>query len=291
MLIRHTIPRAAAAALALAALLAGAPPAAAQFGAPRPEPIVSPDGDARPSQTDDVGFDQKLGSKVPMDVELTDESGHRVTLAKLADGKPVILVPAYYGCPMLCNMVLSGVITSLGPMELDAGRDFEVIVVSFDPGETPEMAAEKKAPLVERYDRPGADAGFHFLTGDEASIRVVMDAIGFRYTYIEERDEYAHVAGIVTLAADGTVTRYQYGVEYAPRDVRLGLIEAGDGTVGSAVDQVLLYCLHYDPATGKYSVAILNLVRIGGVLTVLAIVLFMFVSRRRSRSQVAMGEG
>jgi protein SCO1/2 len=275
------------AALALSAALATAP-AAAQFGPPRPQPIVSPDGDRLPSDADRVGFDQRLGERVPMDVELTDEAGRRVTLAQIADGKPVLLVPAYYECPMLCNMVLSAVITTLNPMELEPGKDFELVVVSFDPEETPEMAAETGAPLVKRYGRPGAEDGFHFLTGDAASVESVMDAIGFRYAYVAERDEWAHAAGLVTLAPDGTVTRYQYGVEYAPRDVRLGLVEAADGTIGSAVDEVLLFCLRYDPATGRYSVAILNIVRACGVLTVLALVVFMLVSRRKSHA--AMGE-
>lgn len=282
-------PPALAAALLLAALaVLTTVPAAAQFGPPRPEPLVSPDGDGLPAEAGDVGFDQRLGERVPMDVELTDETGRRVTLAQIAGGKPVLLVPAYYECPMLCNMVLSAVITTLTPMELTPGEDFELVVVSFDPEETPEMAAETKAPLVRRYDRPGAEAGFHFLTGDAAAVETVMDAIGFRYAYVAERDEWAHVAGIVTLAADGTVTRYQYGVEYAPRDVRLGLVEAADGTIGSAVDEVLLFCLKYDPATGRYSVAILNIVRAGGVLTVLAIAAFMLVSRRKSHA--ALGE-
>jgi protein SCO1 len=272
--------------LALAVLTAI--PVRAQFGPPRPAPLVSPDGDGVPAEAGDVGFDQRLGERVPMDVELTDETGRRVTLAQIAGGKPVLLVPAYYECPMLCNMVLSAVITTLTPMELTPGKDFELVVVSFDPEETPEMAAETKAPLVARYGRAGSANGFHFLTGDAAAVETVMDAVGFRYAYVAERDEWAHVAGIVTLAADGTVTRYQYGVEYAPRDVRLGLVEAADGTIGSAVDEVLLFCLRYDPATGQYSVAILNIVRAGGVLTVLAIAAFMLVSRRKRHA--ALGE-
>ena len=173
-------------------------------------------------------------------------------------------------------------------MDFDAGEDFEVIVVSFDPEETPEMAPETEKPLMARYGRPGAEDGFHFLTGDEVAVSTIMDSIGFRYSYVAERDEWAHAAGIVTLAPDGTITRYHYGVEYAPRDVRLGLVEAADGTIGSAVDEILLYCLRYDPATGKYSVAILNIVRALGVLTVLAIAVFMLASRRKSHA--ALGE-
>jgi protein SCO1/2 len=287
------LPRTALAALlvaALAAAFAGAP-AAAQFGGPRPEPIVSPDQGGQPSATDDVDFEQKLGSQVPMDAELADETGRRVTLAQLSEGRPMLLVPAYYECPMLCNMVLSGVTSSLGVVDLDAGRDFEVMVVSFDPEETPELAARTKAPLMKRYNRPGAEEGFHFLTGSEASVRRVMDSIGFHYAYVPARDEWAHAAGIVALTPDGQVSRYHYGVEFPARDLRLSLVEAGGGTIGSAVDQVLLYCLHYDPATGEYSLAILNLVRGAGALTVLALGAFLFVGWRRSKSHPALGEG
>lgn len=275
----------------VAGLLGATAPAAAQFGGPRPEPIVSPDEGEKPAVTDQVDFEQKLGARVPMDVELVDELGRKVTLAGLADGRPVLLVPAYYECPMLCNLVLSGVITSLKPMDLDPGRDFQVVVVSFDPEETPELAAETKAPLVARYDRPGSEAGFHFLTGDEASVRAVMDAIGFHYAYVPERDEWAHAAGIVTLTPAGEVSHYHYGVEYAARDLRLALVEAGGGTVGTAVDKVLLYCLHYDPASGRYSLAILNLVRAGGVITILALGAFLLAGwwRDRRHSRPAIG--
>lgn len=272
--------------------LVGAAPAAAQFGGPRPEPIVSPDQGKGPSAADQVAFDQRLGEQVPMDVELVDESGRPVTLTELAQGRPILLVPAYYECPMLCNMVLSGVISSLRTTDLDAGADFEVVVVSFDPEETPALAAEAKAPLVARYGRPGAEAGFHFLTGDEASVRAVMDAIGFRYSYVAERDEWAHAAGIVTLTPTGEIARYHYGVEFPARALRLALVEAGGGTIGSAVDEVLLYCLSYDPATGRYSLAILNLVRAAGLLTVVALGAFLLIGWWRDRHpRTALGEG
>lgn len=275
-------------ALMAALALAGTAPAAAQFGPPRPEPITSPDGSGTPLR-DRVDFEQKLGARVPMDLELVDETGGAVTLAEVGEGRPILLVPAYYECPMLCSMVLDGVMSSLDVLRLDAGRDFEVAVVSFDPGETPEIARAAKARHLSRYgetfDHPNAEEGIHFLTGDEAAVSAVMDSIGFRYAYVPERDEWAHGAGIVTLTPDGTVARYHYGVEYPPRDVRLGLVEAGRGTVGSAVDEVLLYCLRYDPSSGRYSLAILNLVRAGGILTVAGIGLFMFVSWRRGKAQ------
>ena len=277
-------------ALMAALVLAGAAPAAGQFGPPRPQPIASPDGDGPPAAADRVAFEQRLGERVPMDVPLVDEAGRTVTLAEVGEGRPVVLVPAYYECPMLCSMVLGGVVSSLSVLELDAGRDFEVAVVSFDPEETPEMARAAKARHLTRYDRPGASEGFHFLTGEAAAVEEVMDAVGFRFAYVPERDEWAHAAGIVTLTPDGTVARYHYGVEYTSRDVRLGLVEAAGGAVGSPVDELLLYCLRYDPATGRYSLAVLNLVRAGGVLTVAAILLFMLLSRRKSRHGAVPGE-
>lgn len=273
----------------LATVCAVAPrPADAQFGPPRPEPIAGQD--ETPQQTEGVDFEQKLGAQVPLDTPFVDATGSTVTLAELSEGRSVVLVPAYYECPMLCSLVLNGVVSSLETLEFDADDQFEVIVFSFDPGETPELAAEAKQRYLERYDRPGAADGFHFLTGDEESIRAVADAIGFRYNYVPEKDQYAHSAGIVMLTPRGEVARYFYGVEYPPRDVRLALIEAADGTIGNAVDKVVLYCFQYDPKTGTYSAAILNIVRLGGVLTVAALGLFMLWSWRRGRLRTAEGE-
>jgi protein SCO1/2 len=278
-------------ALILAAAAAAAAPAAAQFGPPRPEPITAPDP-ARLSAAEQAGFEQRLGARVPMTAPLVDEAGRPVTLSELGGGRPIVLVPAYYDCPMLCSMVLTGVVSSLGTLRLEPGRDFEVAVVSFDPEETPAMAAAAAARHLARYrgargdEGPAgaeASAGFHFLTGEEAAVRSVMDAIGFGYAYVPERGEWAHATGIVTLTPDGTVARYHYGVEFPPRDLRLGLIEAAAGRIGNPVDEVLLYCLRYDPGSGRYSLAILNLVRAGGVATVAGIGLFLFTSRRRGR--------
>lgn len=273
----------------LVTLLAAAPePAQAQFGPPRPDPIAQEEG--TPQQTEGVDFEQKLGAQVPLETPFVDETGSTVTLAELTEGRPTVLVPAYYECPMLCSLVLNGVVSSLDTMELTVDDEIEVIVFSFDPGETPTMAAEAKQRYLERYDRPGAGDGFHFLTGDEESIRAVADAIGFRYNYVPEKDQYAHSAGIVVLTPQGEVARYFYGVEYPPRDVRLALVEAADGTIGNAVDKVVLYCFQYDPKTGTYSAAILNIVRLGGVLTVAALGLFMLWSWRRGRLRTAEGE-
>ncbi|HUF78947.1 MAG TPA: SCO family protein [Thermoanaerobaculia bacterium] len=276
--------------------------ATAQFGPPRPEPILAPD-EGRLAAAERVGFDQRLGVQVPMATALVDETGRAVTLGELGAGRPILLVPAYYECPMLCSMVLSGVVATLDTLELEPGRDFSVAVVSFDPEETPEMAGAAKARHLVRYrsrQRAGdagssgalqAAAGFHFLTGEEAPVRELLDAVGFRYAYLPESDEWAHAAGIVTLTPEGAVARYHYGVEYPPRDVRLGLIEAAGGAIGRPVDQVLLYCLRYDPGSGRYSLAILNLVRVGGIATVAAIGLFIFASWRRGRRLAAPEAG
>jgi len=268
-------------AMVLAALLAITipPTAAAQFGAPRPAPVAGQN--QQPKDTEGVDFVQKLGSQVPMGTTFTDETGAKVSLRELGHGKPIVLVPAYYECPMLCSLVLDGAVSSLDTLEFDAGKEYEMVVISFDPGETPKLAAESKRQHMAKYDHADGAAGFHFLTGDKPSIDAVMDAIGFRYKYIPRRDEYSHSAGIVVLTPEGKVARYFYGVEYPPRDVRLALVEASDMKIGSPVDKVILYCCRYDPETGRYSAAILNIIRVAGVLTLAAIGLFFLWSWRR----------
>ena len=287
---RPRVGSAAASALALLAAALLPPTAAAQFGPPRPEPIVSPDGSGAPAAAEGVEFEQKLGAQVPMGTGFLSASGEAVSLAELTGGRPVLLVPAYYECPMLCSLVLSGVVSALDAVDLDAGQDYRVVVFSIDPEEGPEAAAEAARRHLRTDQRPAAAEGFHFLTGDEESIRAVADAIGFRYRYLPERDEFAHSAGIVALTPEGTVARTFYGVEYAPRDLRLALVEAADGTIGTPVDEVLLYCFRYDPETGRYSAAILNIVRLGGLFTLAALGLFFLVSWRRDRLRTAEGE-
>lgn len=278
-------------ALACALLVLGVgAPAAAQFGPPRPQDIGTYDKGKKPDAVAGVDFEQKLGAAVPLDTRFRDEEGRAVTLAELGHGQAIVLVPAYYHCPMLCSLVLSGVASSLDTMKLDAGRDYQVIVVSFDPKETPEMARKAKARYLHAYDHPGAAGGVHFLTGEDPQIHAVMDAIGFRYNYLPEKDQYAHASGIVVLTPEGRVARYFYGVEYPPRDVRLGLVDASGEKIGSLVDKVILYCCTYDPTTGRYSAAILNIVRLGGVLTLVALGLFFFVSWRHGRRRTSMGE-
>jgi protein SCO1/2 len=233
----------------------------------------------------DVRIDQKLDSPVPLDLPFVDESGKDVTLAQYFGNRPAVVALVYYECPMLCTQVLNGLFSSIEPLKLDAGRDFDIIVVSFDPGETPAMANAKKASYLKHYQRPTGEGGIHFLTGRQAAIDTLADAVGFRYAYDEAIDQYAHPAAVTVLTPQGHVSKYLYGVEFAPMDFRFALVSAGEGKVGTLVDQALLYCFHYDPATGKYSVAIMAIVRIAGVLTLVGLGGFLFVHLRRDRRQ------
>ena len=239
-----------------------------------------------------VGLDQKLDAAVPLDIPFVDENGRDVKLGDYFGTRPVVLALVYYECPMLCTQVLSGLVGSMTTMNLDAGKDFDVVAVSFDPGETPSLAAGKKQSYVDRYRRKTAAGGFHFLTGRAASIDRLTAAVGFRYAYDPKIDQFAHPAVITVLTPAGHVSRYLFGIEYAPRDLRLALVEAADGRVGTLVDQMLLFCYHYDPLTGTYGLAILGLVRAGGALTVGALGLFILLALRRERRQgIAAGIG
>lgn len=231
----------------------------------------------------EVGFEQKLGETVPGDLVFTDSKGEEVRLGDYFGEKPVVLALVYYECPMLCDMVLSGLISSLDILTYDAGNQYEVVVVSFDPGETPELAAVTKQKYVERYGREGSEEGFHFLVGDPGPIEAITDAVGFSYAYDEDKDEYAHAAGVTVLTPNRQISRYLFGIEYAPKDLRLALVESSENKVGSVVDQLLLYCYAYDPETGSYGAATMNILRFGGVLTVGAMLAFIFLSRRRDR--------
>ena len=263
--------------------LAGAVTAAAQPSGPL---AVPPPGKAAAEQIPilrEVGIDQKLNGALPLDLAFHDETGAPVTLGKYFTGRPVVLALVYYECPMLCTQVLNGLIGSLEGIAFDIGKEFDVLVVSFDPGETPALAAEKKRQYARRYGRTGADVGMHFLTGRETAITALADAVGFRYAYDPAIDQYAHPAAVTVLTGDGRVSRYLFGIEFAPRDFKLALIEAADRKIGTAVDQVLLFCYHYDPATGKYGFVIMNLVRLAGALTVIIMGATIFYSLRRER--------
>ena len=232
----------------------------------------------------DVGIEPKLGAQLPLDVQLYDESGEVVRLGEVANGKPVLLTLVYYRCPMLCNMTMDGQVRSLTELSLDAGKDYTAVTVSFDPRETPALAAAAKKTALTRYGRDGADQGWRFLTGEEQEIRRLTDAVGFRYRYDEARGQYAHGAGLVVLTPEGVVSRYLYGVEFPRHDLRLALVEASNGTIGTAVDGILLLCYHYDPTTGKYGLAIMNVLRLAGVVTLLVLGGGIFAMLRHERS-------
>ncbi len=255
--------------------------AAAQPMPPLSVPPPGPAAQALIPALHDVGLDQKLNGQVPRDLRFVDEAGREVRLGDYFGPRPVVLVLAYYECPMLCTEVLNGLVGSLETLPFDAGKQFDVVVVSIDPGETPALATQKKQLYLKRYGRPGAENAMHFLTGREDAIKALTSAVGFRYKYDPATDQFAHVAVLTILTPDARVSRYLYGIEYSPRDLKLALVEAADGKIGSAVDQALLFCYHYDPETGKYGLAIMNLVRLGGIFTVAGVVAFILLNLRR----------
>jgi len=238
-----------------------------------------------------VGLDQRLNEQVPLELSFRDETGKRVQLQDYFGEKPVILSLMYYDCPMLCTLVLNGLLRSLRTLSFTVGNEFKIVTVSFNPRETSALAAAKKETYVQGYARPGAETGWHFLTGEEEAIRQLTRAVGFRYVYDPTTNQYAHASGIIVLTPQGKIARYFYGIEYAPRDLRFGLVEASANTIGSPVDQVLLLCYHYDPATGKYGLLITTVIRLAGVATVLGLGSFMVVMFRRDRRQKALHRG
>ena len=247
------------------------------------QPGVGLPATAQPEALRGVGIDQRLDQQVPLDLVFRDEQGQPVSLASLMRGKPVILNLVYYDCPMLCTLVLNGLLSAMRALPFDVGKEYDVITLSFDPTETPELAAKKKATYLEQYRRPGAEQGWHFLTGDAASIERLTDAVGFHYRYDPQRKEFAHAAGLTVLTPRGSIARYFFGVEFAPRDLKFGLMEAAEERIGSPIDQLLLFCYHYDPSTGRYSAAVLNGVRAAGVLTMLALAGFIVWAIRSER--------
>jgi protein SCO1 len=241
---------------------------------------------ALPGALQGVGIDQKLDRQIPLDLVFRDEAGRQVPLSTFFHaGKPVLLAPVYYRCPMLCTQILNGVASSLKAVSLDPGRDFEIVAFSFDPRDTPETAAAKKQVYLKRFGRAGTANGWHLLTGDEANIEALTGALGYHYKFDTASGQFAHASGIMLLTPDGRISRYFYGVEYAPRDVRLGLVEASRNQIGSPVDQVLLFCFHYDPATGKYGAVVMNLIRFtGAVFALICGAVLFFVWRRDLRA-------
>jgi len=246
--------------------------------------IMSPPANVRPPGLKNVGIEQHLDEPIPPELAFRDETGKSVRLGDYFAEKPVILNLVYYQCPMLCGEVLSGLESALRVLKFDVGKEFEVVTVSFDPRETPDMATKKKAEFLKRYGRPGAAEGWHFLTGPQESIDALTKAAGFQYQYDPKTGQFAHSTAIMVLTPEGRIAQYYYGVEYAPKDLRLGLIQASENKIGNLADQVLLYCYHYDPTTGKYGAIIARVLQLSGLATVLALGVLMTILVRYGRA-------
>jgi protein SCO1/2 len=242
--------------------------------------IMSPPANVRPPGLKNVGIEQHLNEQIPPALTFRDETGKAVQLGDYFGKKPMILNLVYYQCPMLCGEVLSGLESALRVLKFDVGKEFDVLTVSFDPKETPEMATAKKAEYLKRYGRPGATGGWHFLTGPPASIDALTKAAGFQYQYDPKSGQFAHATAIMVLTPEGKIAQYYYGVEFAPKDLRLGLIQASENKIGTVVDQVLLYCYHYDPETGKYGAIISRVLQLAAGATVLILGTFLVVMFR-----------
>jgi protein SCO1/2 len=234
-----------------------------------------------PPQFKAVTFAQRLNTQLPLDLQFKDESGRSVALGEYFGKRPVVLAFVYYQCPMLCTQVMNGISMALKVIPFTPGKDFDVVLVSFDPRDTPEAANAKKRAHMQHWSVQETAAGWHFLTGDEAAIRQVTSAAGFTYEWDEESGQFAHVSGLLTTTPDGRLSRYFYGVEYSPKELRMALVESGEGKVGSAVEELLLYCFQYDPTTGRYGLVVMNLVRLGGLVTMAVVAGFVVVMRRR----------
>jgi protein SCO1 len=247
-----------------------------------------------PQPLEQVAFDQKLNERIPLDLMFTDDTGRVIRLGDYFGNRPVILLLAYYECPQLCSLVLSDLTKSLQALAFDAGEQFEVVTVSIDPRETPELAAAKKAAYLQEYGRPAAASGWHFLTGEQAAIARLAEATGFRYVYDEALDQFAHPSGFIVLTPEGRISHYFFGLDYSPTDVRLGLVEASANQIGSVVDQFYLLCFAYDPVSGRYNLLITNVLRLAGLATVVALaglVLALYVREKRDRVRQAQPAG
>jgi protein SCO1/2 len=236
-----------------------------------------------PMMVQGVGIDQNLNAQIPLELKFKDETGQAVRLGQYFRDKPVVLALVYYECPGLCDLILNGLSHAMEQISLNVGADYEVVTVSFNPKESWQLAGAKKATYLEKYSRPGAKDGWHILTGDQASIKSLADTVGFHYKYDPVNNQFAHASAIFVLTPEGKISRYFYGIEYKPRDFRLGLVEASANKIGSAADQVMLFCYHYDPTTGKYGMAITQVTRVLGTATVLLLGGFVFIMLRRER--------
>ena len=231
--------------------------------------IMAPPASVKPAGLENVGIQQRLEQQIPLDLSFRDETGKAVQLGDYIGKKPVILNFVYYSCPMLCPELLIGLESSLKVLKFNVGKEFDVVTVSFDPNDTPQLAAAKKADILKRYNRQGSESGWHFLTGQAQSITALADAAGFHYQFNKKTGQFAHATAIMVLTSEGKISQYYYGVDFSPKDLRLSLIQASDNKIGTVADAVLLYCFHYDPATGKYSVLIGRVIQLGGGLTIL----------------------
>jgi len=243
-----------------------------------------PEAPLPPPPVKDVGFDQKLGESIPLDLVFKDEAGKNVRLSQYFGKRPVILSLVYFNCPMLCGMTTDGLVRSVRALRFEPGTDYEILSVSFDPRETPEMASEKKRTVMSQYGRKSGPGGWHFLTGDAASIAALTSAVGFRYVWDAEQKQFAHATGITLLTPQGRIAKYFFGIEYPTKDLRLALIEASEEKIGNVVDQLLLLCYHYDPKAGRYTATVRNLVRGGAALTLVALLGFVTIMLRRERA-------
>jgi protein SCO1 len=252
----------------------------AAWGQGMTQGIVSPPANLRPPGLKHVGIEQRLNQQIPPGLRFRDESGKPVELADYFGRKPLILNLVYYQCPMLCGEVLSGLVSALRILKFDVGQEFDVLTVSFDPRDTPEIAASKKAELLKRYGRPGAAAGWHFLTGAESSIDALTQSAGFEYEYDPKIQQFAHATAILILTPQGRIAQYYYGIEFAPRDLRLGLVQASENKIGTIRDQVLLYCYHYDPDQGKYGAIISRILKLAAAATILLLGTFLIAMFR-----------
>jgi protein SCO1/2 len=238
-----------------------------------------------PAALQGIGIDQRLGEPLPLDAILRDELGREVRLGDYFGDRPVILALVYYECPMLCTLELNGLLKSIRVVPLTLGADYQIVTISFDPGETPDLAARKKQEYIQQYVKEGAQRAWHFLSAEQESIDQLTEATGFRYRYDPGTDLFTHASAIMVATPEGKLSRYFYGVEFSPRDLRLGLVEASQNQIGSFVDQVLLFCFHYDPVQGKYSLVILNGLRAAGIVTVLGVLAFLWIMLRRDHAR------
>ena len=262
-------------------------PSSPLYGA-RPE--SGPVSTGLPAPLKKVGIDQRLNEQIPLDAVFNDEQGRDVRLGQFFNGKPVVLSLVYYSCPMLCTQVLNGMLSSFRQVSFNIGEQFEVVTVSFDARETPQLASAKKQTYIKGYNRANAEVGWHFLTGDEANIKRLTEAVGFRFVWDEQTKQFAHASGIMVLTPEGKIARYFYGIDYSPKDLRLGLVEASQNKIGTPVDALMLYCYHYDPATGKYGAVVMNIMRLAGVVTLVLIVGMLLVLRKRSSRGATVSE-